>query len=91
MATSEVQIENEHLRVTKWTIEPGGSIPFHRHDNEYVVVPLSDGHMYAIDAHGAESKVALTVGVSYARSSGVEHAIENRSQSVVVFVEIERL
>ena len=26
---SEVQLENEHFRVTKWTIEPGGAIPMY--------------------------------------------------------------
>jgi quercetin dioxygenase-like cupin family protein len=37
----EVQLENEQFRVTKWTIDPGGEIPMHRHDHDYVVVHSS--------------------------------------------------
>lgn len=44
----EVQLENEHFRVTRWTIEPGGAIPMHRHDHEYVVVPLVSDTMQAL-------------------------------------------
>lgn len=91
MAIGEVQIESESVRVTKWTIQPSDSIPLHRHDNEYVVVPLSTGTMFAIDPHGVEMKAELSAGASYARSSGVEHSVENRSNDVVVFVEIELL
>ena len=33
---AEQQLENDVFRVTKWTIEPGGSIPMHRHEYEYL-------------------------------------------------------
>lgn len=89
---SVVQIENEHFRVTEWTIEPGGSIPMHRHEYEYVVVPLVTGRMHAENADGTEFVAELTTGVSYTRSAGQEHTISNRySDENVIFVEIERL
>lgn len=89
---AEVQLENDVFRVTKWTIEPGGAIPMHRHDYEYVVVPLVTDTMHVVNADGSEFDAHLTTGVSYTRPSGAEHRIENRGSAAdVVFVEVERL
>jgi len=89
---SEVQLENEHFRVTKWTIEPGGAIPMHRHEYEYVVVPLVTDTMHVTNADGSEIVAELVAGRSYTRPSGAEHRIENRgAESDVVFVEVEKL
>lgn len=88
----EVQPENEHFRVTQWTIEPGGVIPMHRHDYEYVVVPMVTDTMHVTNADGSEIVAELVAGRSYTRSAGSEHQVENRgSSSNVVFVEVEKL
>lgn len=88
----ELQLENEHFRVMQWTIEPGGSIPMHLHEYDYVVVPMVTGRMHAENADGTEFVAELTAGVSYTRSAGQEHTISNRySDENIVFVEIERL
>lgn len=89
---SDIQIENEHFRVTQWTIEPGGSIPMHRHEHEYVVVPLVNARMHVENSDGSKLVAELAAGASYTRSSGSEHTISNReSDENIVFVEIERL
>lgn len=91
-ATGEVQLENERFRVTKWTIEPGAAIPMHRHDYDYVVVPLVTDTMHVVGADGSEVVAELTAGASYTRPAGAEHRVENRgTQHAVVFVEVERL
>ncbi|MBL3699597.1 cupin domain-containing protein [Leucobacter luti] len=88
----EVQLENEHFRVTQWTIEPGGVIPLHRHEYEYVVVPLVTDTMHVTNADGSEIVAELVTGRSYTRPAGSEHQVENRTSSAnVVFVEVERL
>lgn len=88
----EVQLENEHFRVTRWTIEPGGAIPMHRHEHEYVVVPLVTGTMHVVNADGGEILSELIAGASYTRPAGSEHRVENRGTADrVVFVEVERL
>ncbi|MFV0434147.1 MAG: cupin domain-containing protein [Leucobacter sp.] len=88
----EVQLENEHFRVTKWTIDPGGVIPMHRHDHEYVVVPLTTETMHVTNADGSEIVASLVEGQSYTRPGGAEHRVENRgSDEPVVFVEVEKL
>lgn len=88
----EVQIENEFFRVIRWTIEPGGVIPMHRHEYEYVVVPMVTGTMYAVSPDGSEIEANLVTGESYTRPSGGEHRVENRStEQTIVFVEVEKL
>ncbi len=89
---SELQLENDRFRVTKWTINPGGAIPMHRHDYEYVVVPLVTDTMYVVTADGDEIAAELVVGQSYSRPAGSEHTVENRGdRDSIVFVEVERL
>lgn len=89
---SEVQLENEQFRVTKWTIEPHGLIPMHRHEHPYVVVPLMTGSMTVTMADGAIIETQLVTGQSYTRSEGGEHEVANHSAGdTVEFVEIERL
>ncbi|SDQ12464.1 cupin domain-containing protein [Leucobacter chromiiresistens] len=91
-STGEVQLENEFFRVTRWTIEAGGAIPMHRHDFEYVVVPLVTDTMHVIAADGSEIVAELTFGQSYTRPAGSEHRVENRGDGApIVFVETERL
>ncbi|WP_449282705.1 cupin domain-containing protein [Leucobacter sp.] len=88
----DIQLENEHFRVTRWTIQPGGVIPMHRHEHEYVVVPLVTDTMHVTNADGGEIVAELTAGQSYTRPAGSEHQVENRtSADPIVFVEVERL
>lgn len=88
----EVQLENDWFRVTQWTIEPGGAIPMHRHDHEYVVVPLVTDTMHVVTADGTEIVSELVAGQSYSRPAGSEHTVENRGDlNPIVFVEVERL
>ncbi|WP_087008060.1 cupin domain-containing protein [Gulosibacter sp. 10] len=88
----DVQLEDDRFRVTRWTIEPGGAIPMHRHEHDYVVVPLVTGTMHVLQADGGEFAAELECGESYTRSAGAEHRIENRDGDAdVVFVEVERL
>lgn len=88
----EIQLENDRFRVTKWTIDPGGAIPMHRHDFDYVVVPMVTGTMHVVTADGDEITAELVAGQSYTRPAGAEHTVENRgSRDPIVFVEVERL
>ncbi len=91
-STAEVQLDNGVFRVTKWTIEPGGVIPMHRHDHEYVVVPLVTDSMLVRNADGTEITAELEAGVSYTRPAGSEHEVSNPGgDAPVVFIEVERL
>lgn len=91
MATSEKQLDNGSFRVVRWTIEPDDAIPLHRHEYEYVVVPLVDATMFVISADGSEVAAEIRVGQSYNRPAGAEHTVQNRGDTTISFVEIERL
>ena len=88
----EIQLENDWFRVTRWTIDPGGAIPMHRHDHEYVVVPMVTDTMHVVTADGTVIVAKLVAGQSYSRPAGSEHTVENRGErDPIVFVEVERL
>ena len=88
---SEIVFENDRFRATKWTIQPGGTIPMHRHEHDYVVIPLSDNLMHVTTADGELIEAALKPGTAYGRDAGSEHENENRGDSDVVFIEVEYL
>src|SRR5699024_12795766 len=63
-STSEVQLDNGIFRVTRWTIEPDGVIPMHRHDYEYVVVPMVYDSMHVRNADGSSTVADIMAGDS---------------------------
>ncbi len=42
-AVPTVFIDNERTRVTEWRFAPGAATGWHRHEYDYVVIPLMDG------------------------------------------------
>ena len=91
-ATSEVQIENDVFRVTKWLVGPRETIPMHVHEYEYVVIPLRPTPMVVRPKDGEEFISEMHPGKSYTRSRGSEHEIYNPSETETVeFVEVESL
>lgn len=45
------------------------------HEHEYVVVPLTEGTLWAAAPDGAETAVELSIGQSYVRPAGTAHTI----------------
>jgi beta-alanine degradation protein BauB len=84
------QIDNARARVTRHRMAPGASTGFHRHECDYVIVPVTDGRMRIVEG-GRELVNDLTAGVSYFRQAGVEHDVINAGNRDLVFVEIELL
>ena len=85
-------IDNERVRVTEWRFKKrGDNTGWHRHDFDYVVVPLFDGTL-EIDTGGGERTMApMKNGVPYYRELGVEHDVINGNDFECAFVEIEIL
>jgi len=88
-ATGTVQIDDQHVRVTRWDFEPGAETGFHRHGWFYVVVPVTDGTLMAEMADGTTGTYELKAGVSYQRFAGVEHNVVNAGDKFLSFVETE--
>ncbi len=87
-AKPTVQIDNDRVRVTEWRFAPGAATGHHRHEMDYVVVPLVDGRVRLVEPTGTR-EVQLHAGVSYARQAGVEHDVINANDHEFAFVEIE--
>ena len=87
-ASASVQIDNERVLVTEWRFAPGAETGWHRHQHDYVVVPLTTGRLLLRSKEG-DSISELTAGKSYTRRAGVEHNVINASEGEFVFIEIE--
>lgn len=87
-AKSRVQIDDARVRVTEWRFAPGAATGQHRHQHDYVVVPLTTGRLL-VREEGGERVAELQAGQAYARPAGVTHDVVNASDGPFVFVEIE--
>jgi quercetin dioxygenase-like cupin family protein len=88
-AVPTVQVDNDQFRVTEWRFAPGAETGWHRHEMNYVVVPMTTGQL-KIELPDDETMISdLTAGISYAREIGVEHNVINANDYEFVFVEVE--
>lgn len=88
-ATPSTTIDDERLRVTTWTFADGAATGEHRHEFDYVVVPVTGGTFEVVGADGSTRELAQEAGVAYPGREGTEHDVVNRSGREAVFVEIE--
>ena len=88
-AKSILQHDNDRTRVTLWKFLPGAATGWHRHEMDYVIVPLTSGKLKMLESKGNESEVHLTLGISYFRKAGVEHDVVNVNDYEFAFLEVE--
>ena len=88
-AKPHVFIDNERVRVTEWRFAPGAATGWHRHEMDYVVVPMADGELELVGPAGERTRALLKQGVPYFRNAGVEHDVINADAVEFAFVEIE--
>ena len=83
-------IDNNRVRVTEWRFaQRGDNTGWHRHEYDYVIVPITTGQLKIIDAQGEANFSQLESGVSYFRNAGVEHDVINANDHEFSFVEVE--
>lgn len=87
-AEPTVLIDNERVRVTRWRFTPGAATGWHRHEHDYVIVPLRDGRLELVEPDGRRH-TELQTGAPYFREAGVEHDVVNANDHDFAFVEIE--
>ncbi len=88
-ATSKVFTDNERVRVAEWRFASGAATGWHRHEFDYVVVPMLDGKLRIVTEGGTETIAELEKGVPYFRNAGVEHDVINANDYEFSFVEVE--
>ena len=87
-AKSTRLIDDERVRVTRWDFEPGAETGWHRHDLDYVVVPVTDC-AFLLEEPAGERRVDVAAGATYRRDEGVEHNVVNGGGGPMSFVEVE--
>ena len=87
-ATPTVLIDNDVVRVTRWHFVPGAATGWHRHEFDYVIVPLTAGTLRLVEPEGARLS-ELRVGEPYFRETGVEHDVVNANDYEFSFIEVE--
>ena len=88
-ATPTQLIDNERVRVTEWRFRPGEATGWHRHEFDYVVVPVTTGQLHLKEPDG-ERTIDIVLGTPYFREEGVEYDVINPSDTDdVIFIEVE--
>ena len=89
-AVGTTLIDNERVKVTRWHFKPGAHTGWHRHEYDYVVIPITTGQLHLKEPGNSERTVDITLGVPYSRNVGVEHDVINPSKDKdVIFIEVE--
>jgi hypothetical protein len=82
--------DNNSARVTEWRFaRAGDNTGWHRHEYDYVVVPLFTGKLIVRDQDGRHTDAPVVHGVPYFRKAGVEHDVINGNDFECAFIEVE--
>ena len=90
-AVATIKIDEPHVRVTEFRFAPGAETGWHRHEYDYVVVPLLDGRLQLEEPGGTSRVAELHEHQPYARLAGVEHNVINANSFEFAFLEVEHL
>ncbi len=88
-ARSDLTADDDRVRITTWTFQDGEDTGHHRHEYDYVVVPVSGGTFAVLEADGTTRELTQQSAGAYLGRAGTEHNVVNRSGRTAVFVEIE--
>ncbi|MGC9272045.1 cupin domain-containing protein [Acidiphilium sp.] len=88
-AIPTVRIDNGRVKATEWMFAPGAETGRHRHEHDYVVVPLTDGELLIEHPDGTSVTSQLIQGIPYANVMGVDHNVVNSGKANLAFLEIE--
>ncbi len=89
-ATPTVTLDDGKVRVTTWTFgADGDATGVHRHEYDYIVVPITGGTFVVTGIDGSERTMTQVAGTAYAGRCGTEHDVTNVSGGEAVFVEVE--
>lgn len=90
-AHSDTTIDDERVRVTRWTFgADGDNTGPHVHEYDYVVVPVTGGSFTATEPGGVTHELTQHAGSPYLGRAGTAHDVANvPGASAAVFVEIE--
>jgi len=89
IARSTRTADDDRVRVTTLAFEDGDETGEHRHEYDYLVVPVTGGTFTVIERDGSTRDLVQEAGVPYLGKAGTEHNVVNASGRAATFVEIE--
>jgi hypothetical protein len=85
-----VNADTDRVRVTTWIFEAGGvATGQHRHEFDYVVIPVTGGTFKVTDLDGSKRELNQVAGSPYLGTAGTAHDVVNAIDQKAVWVEIE--
>lgn len=85
-----VNADTDEVRVTTWTFAAAGDATGeHRHEFDYVVVPITGGRFRVVDLDGSVREMDQVAGSPYLGTAGTAHDVVSAGGEEAVFVEIE--
>lgn len=82
------QIENDRVSVNHLFFPAKAQTKWHRHERDYVIVPMEDAVLKMESADGVKD-ATLKRGQCYYRDQGVEHNVYNPNDFDVTLIEVE--
>ncbi len=89
IARSTMTVDDDRVRVTTLTFADGDETGDHRHEYDYLVVPVTGGTFTVIEHDGSTRELVQEAGAPYPGRAGTEHNVINASGRAATFVEIE--
>ena len=89
IARSTRTADDDRVRVTTLAFEDGDETGEHRHEYDYLVVPVTGGTFTVIECDGSTRDLVQEAGAPYLGKAGTEHNVVNASGRAATFVEIE--
>jgi quercetin dioxygenase-like cupin family protein len=88
-ARPEMSSDDDRVRITTWTFEDGEDTGRHRHEYDYIVVPVTGGTFEITEPDGGRREMTQHAARAYLGRAGTEHNVINRTGRTAVFVEVE--
>lgn len=88
-ATSELLVDNDRVRVTRWHHAPGAATGWHVHELDYVIVTVVGSTVTIIGGGGGDTSVRIHPGDSIFGVVGTAHDVINSGPGELVYIETE--
>ena len=89
LAVATQLVDDDQVRVTRFTFAPDAETGFHTHGFDYVITAVTDCAMRIAAPDGVTRDVLVPAGDAYRRDAGVAHNVINAGDMPMVFVEVE--
>jgi beta-alanine degradation protein BauB len=88
-ATPTLLLDEQAVRITRWSFAPGAQTGWHRHEYDYVITPVTDCAFLLEEPGGGSRRADIAAGEAYRREAGVEHNVINAGDTPMMFIEVE--